>query len=240
MADLARWQGSITDLAGTVMPGAQIEVRDEATGNLAALFSDRAGMAPLANPLAADAEGYAFFHATGGAYRITASLGAFSRVYRFVPIGTAAEIDAEDLVQRSGVEFEGPVWLAADPVEAMEAATKRYVDQQQGGGGEEPEVRRTIKFVEGAYTLQPSDVDKVLYFNFLSNSTFAQTIPMNTFQRGDQIDLVYTGHGKAQFSAASGFTLVNADGVTFMATHGAMATLLFLDPNIALLGGRVG
>jgi hypothetical protein len=92
---LARWQAAITDDAGNVQDGAAIEVRRETAGApLAAIFSDRDGAVPLGNPFLAGPDGYAAFHAAGGAYRITASKGAFSRVWRYAAIGTAAETDA--------------------------------------------------------------------------------------------------------------------------------------------------
>lgn len=92
---LARWQRTITDDEGNVLPAAQITVRREATGTpLATLYSNRGGTTPIANPFAADSEGFAAFHVAGGAYQITATSGAFSRTWRYVAIGLAAESDA--------------------------------------------------------------------------------------------------------------------------------------------------
>ncbi|MDF2994684.1 MAG: hypothetical protein K0R27_321 [Xanthobacteraceae bacterium] len=90
---LARWQAPIQDAAGNVVPGATIEVRDEESGLLAALFSDRAGTVPLGNPFNADANGFAGFFAEGGAYRLTVTSGLLSSVWRYVAIGIAAEFD---------------------------------------------------------------------------------------------------------------------------------------------------
>lgn len=93
---LARWQATIVDEAGNVLPGASVTVRAETSGNpLANLFSDRAGVVPTGNPITADGEGFAFFYIEGGAYRITATLGLFSREWRYVGIGTASENDSE-------------------------------------------------------------------------------------------------------------------------------------------------
>lgn len=95
---LARWQATVVDESGNIQVGASIEVRLETAGSLLApLYSDRAGATPLANPFTADSEGFAAFHVAGGAYRITATLGAFSRVWRYVGIGTAAEYDSTDI-----------------------------------------------------------------------------------------------------------------------------------------------
>src|SRR5689334_4990818 len=92
---LARWQATIVDQQGNILPGAQVTVRREASGApLAVLFSDRAGATPLGNPFAADTEGFAAFHVAGGAYRIDVTSGAFSRTWRYVPIGLAQEVDA--------------------------------------------------------------------------------------------------------------------------------------------------
>lgn len=91
---LARWQRTIVDDEGNVLPLAAVEVRNEATGNLAPLKSDRAGASGIANPGTADAEGFFSFHVTGGAYQIIATSGAFTQTWRYVAIGTAAETDS--------------------------------------------------------------------------------------------------------------------------------------------------
>jgi hypothetical protein len=92
---LARWQATIVDGAGNIQPGASIEVRREDTGGaLVSLFGDREGATPVGNPFAADEAGFAAFHVPGGAYRITATKGAFSQTWRYVPVGLAAEGDA--------------------------------------------------------------------------------------------------------------------------------------------------
>src|SRR5688572_19582155 len=92
---LARWQSTITDDEGNVLNGATVTIRREITGSpLATLYSDRDGATPTGNPLTADSEGYVFAHMTGGAYRITATSGAFSKTWRYVAVGLAAETDA--------------------------------------------------------------------------------------------------------------------------------------------------
>lgn len=95
---LARWQRTIVDEAGNVLPSAQIEVRREASGApLASIYSDRDGTTPLGNPFTANIDGidgFAAFHAPGGAYRITATSGEFSKTWRYVGIGLASEQDA--------------------------------------------------------------------------------------------------------------------------------------------------
>ena len=106
---LARWQATVTDEQGNVLPGATVTVRREVTGTpLAALFADRDGLVPLGNPFPADPEGFAAFHVAGGAYQIAATQGAFTRSWRYVGIGTAAEADA------SGGDVSGPAGGVAD------------------------------------------------------------------------------------------------------------------------------
>ena len=110
MATLARWQRTIADNAGNVLPNASIEVRREVPGQpLVPLFSDRDGLVPINNPFNADADGFVAFHAAGGVYQITATSGAFSRTWRYVGIGAAAEFDAvgDTLVQQVVINAVG-------------------------------------------------------------------------------------------------------------------------------------
>jgi hypothetical protein len=93
MTTLARWQATITDDAGNVVNGASVTCRLEADDTLASLFTDRAGASSTSNPVFSDSEGYAYFHVTGGVYKVTASKGSFTRTWRYVAIGTAAEHD---------------------------------------------------------------------------------------------------------------------------------------------------
>jgi Pectate lyase superfamily protein len=90
---LARHPLTITDEFGNILNGASVEVRNEATGLLPQLYSDRAGTISIGNPFTAADGADAGFHATGGSYKITATLGAFSRIWRYVGIGTASETD---------------------------------------------------------------------------------------------------------------------------------------------------
>lgn len=105
---LARHQFTVTDEAGNIVTGASVEVRKEITGApLATLYSDREGATPLANPFTSDSDGFAAFHVAGGAFKITVTKGDFTRIWRYVPIGTAAEADAETLTSSvdSGFTF---------------------------------------------------------------------------------------------------------------------------------------
>lgn len=97
---MARYQFTVTDEAGNIVPGAHIEVRREQPGQpLATLKSNRAGTTPLANPFDADSDGFAYFHVAGGSYQVRAYTGAsgaptFERIFRYVAIGMASETDA--------------------------------------------------------------------------------------------------------------------------------------------------
>lgn len=90
----ARFQATAQDAAGNVLPDASIEVRSEETGSLVTVYSDRAGVTTKGNPFLADGDGYFFFHAPGGSYRVKATKGSTTREWRYVAIGMAAESDA--------------------------------------------------------------------------------------------------------------------------------------------------
>jgi hypothetical protein len=97
MTHYARYQFTITDENGNIVPSANVEVRIETAGTpLATIYSDREGNTPLGNPFQADSDGYAAFHAAGGAYRIRVVSGAFERIWRYVAIGLLAEQDIID------------------------------------------------------------------------------------------------------------------------------------------------
>jgi len=93
MATLARYQAFALDDAGNVLTLPSVEVRVESTGLLAIIFSDRAGATPLSNPFTGGSDGLVAFHVAGGAYKVTVTQGVTSRVFRYVAVGTGAEID---------------------------------------------------------------------------------------------------------------------------------------------------
>lgn len=93
---LARWQATIVDSAGNIIPSPWVEVRREVAGApLASLFSDRAGATPISNPFQAGVDGFAAFHVSGGAYKVRAYdvASGYERIWRYVGIGTSSEID---------------------------------------------------------------------------------------------------------------------------------------------------
>lgn len=91
---LARCHLVVTDEAGNLINGATITVERETGGfPLATPFSDRDGTIGLGNPFVAADGADAGFYVVGGVYRITATQGAFTRVWRHVAVGTAQELD---------------------------------------------------------------------------------------------------------------------------------------------------
>jgi hypothetical protein len=148
---LARWQSTIVDDEGNVQSAASVEVRSEEAGSpLVTIYSDRNGLTPLGNPMTAGSDGYAAFHVAGGAYKITATKGGFSRVWRYVPIGTAAELDSSDdgivLVQAvdAGYALNFETETSAPPSAGairfnnadLSAATEAYVSVANAGGAD--------------------------------------------------------------------------------------------------------
>jgi hypothetical protein len=93
MATLARYQAFALDNAGNVLASPTVEVRDEGTASLVPLFSDRAGASGISNPFTGGSDGLVAFHVAGGVYKVTVTLGATVRTFRYVAIGTAAEHD---------------------------------------------------------------------------------------------------------------------------------------------------
>lgn len=108
---VAAFQFTVTNEAGDILPGAQIEVNRE-SGGLASLFSNRAGTIPLGNPFIT-VDGHVRFYVAGGDYRIDVTSGTFSKQFRHVGIGTMQERDIEDFVPVTGGLFTGPIGIGA-------------------------------------------------------------------------------------------------------------------------------
>lgn len=97
MPDLARFQRYVVDDTGDIVASPTVEVRDQVTNSLASIYSDRAGSSSISNPFTGTAGGLAAFHVAGGAYKITATSGAFSVTWEWVGIGTTQEYDFTDV-----------------------------------------------------------------------------------------------------------------------------------------------
>ncbi|MHB0784439.1 hypothetical protein [Bradyrhizobium sp. 5.13L] len=105
---MARYDMTVTDTQGNVVPGASVEVRNEIPGwPLAALYSDRAGTTPIGNPLTTDGAGDAGFFCVGGFYKIAVTSGIYAKTRRYVGIGLAQGSDevVTGFVERT---FVGP------------------------------------------------------------------------------------------------------------------------------------
>lgn len=154
----AHWQATIVDDAGDVQASATVEVRNEVTGNLAALKSNRAGTSGKNNPFTADSEGYADFYVVGGAYRITATKGAFSRTWRYVPIGTAAEVDTGDLTGFAGMHYLFETQTTPDATAGavranaanLAAATELYFSITDQNGNDNVDFLASVGDTEGS------------------------------------------------------------------------------------------
>ena len=106
---LSVWQRTIVNTNGDVIGSASVEVRRESDDVLITLFSTPSVSGPtLSNPISADSAGFVRFYAAQGAYRITATSGAFSAVWRDVQLGTAQRFNADqNLTTADNVEFAG-------------------------------------------------------------------------------------------------------------------------------------
>lgn len=88
------FQATIVDSSGAVVPDANIEVRDEVSGDLVQVYEEFEEGEALGNPFTADSEGFTRFYLEDGLYRVTASSGAVERVWRHVHIGIGAFVDS--------------------------------------------------------------------------------------------------------------------------------------------------
>ena len=143
-----------------IAPLASVEVRRESDNALAALYSNEAGTAALANPFTADASARVSFCAAGraGGYKVKVSKDGNEVELRHVAIGRAAQFDISDtmgltLQAETIADFNdalglGPastpsfaqVLLGGDPTNALHAVTRQYVDTLQSGLDAKPSV----------------------------------------------------------------------------------------------------
>lgn len=123
---------AFTEGAGVeVAIGASVEVRREDTGALADLFTTRTGLvSDLINPFSVDTAGRFEFYAAGiaGGYRITVTQGGSQHVLRHQAVGTAAELDIEELDTRYAIAQHALMLAVSDedaPLVAGQALTFR-------------------------------------------------------------------------------------------------------------------
>jgi hypothetical protein len=89
----------------------------------------------------------------------------------------------------SGGTLTGPLILQADPVTALGAATKQYVDAHGGGGGGGP---RTTHVASSNFTIPTLTVDYLLNMDLTSGSLIAQ-LPDAVASNGYCADVKTTG-----------------------------------------------
>lgn len=147
MTTLARVEMVIQDTNGNVLPGATVTVQQEISGlPVASIFSDRAGTVPKANPGTADASGVFYFHAAGGAYRVTAVSGSVTATARYVAVGTAQELDSDSLLTAAGgtvngdLTINGVLTIVSNAIletlrRTENDTTERTVEEFQSGSG---------------------------------------------------------------------------------------------------------
>src|SRR5690625_306563 len=144
MADLAVWQRTIVDEEGNVVPGAEVEVRREDTGQLAEIFSDREGVTPLPNPFSSFSNGFARFYVESGAYRVVATGAGATNTWRFVPLGTAAEYPIDSLA----LFDDKIVRIPTDYPTIMDAIRDLYTPRMASG-------KEITILLEGGYRIPP-------------------------------------------------------------------------------------
>lgn len=95
MVALAKYQSFAQDANGNVISSPTVEVRRESDSALVSVFANRDGTGSLGNPFTGDGDGLIAFHVAGGSYKITVTKAGFSRVFRYVAIGTLGEYDID-------------------------------------------------------------------------------------------------------------------------------------------------
>lgn len=156
---VARYDLTVTDEQGNVVPGASVEVRSEIPGApLATLYSDRAGTTPIANPATTDAHGDVGFHVIGGAYKITVTSGILTKTRRYVPIGLAQESDIQpDGITQRYHTAAGTVEVGVDDADII--VVKKDVGEPTPVELPDPEdATRKVRIVDGKYDAATNNI----------------------------------------------------------------------------------
>ena len=208
---LARFQRTIVNATGDIVASPTVAVRDQATNALVTIYSDRAGLSAITNPFTGTAQGLAAFHVEGGAYKITATSGAFTAEWTWVGIGTASEYDLTDITD-----------YVDDQVDILEAsieAAKRIPQNAQ----------------TGAYTLAIGDVGK-----HISITTGGVTVASGVFAVGDIVSIYNNSSSSQTITQGAGVTLRLAGTATTgnrtLAQRG-IATVLCVASNDFVISG---
>jgi len=211
MPDLARFQRTIVDTTGVIIASPTIEVRDQVTNALVSIYSDRAGASAISNPFTGTSGGLAAFHVAGGAYKITATSGAFSVTWTWVGIGTASEQDYTDFTTYVDDEI--------DLVLADIAAVKTIPQNAQ----------------TSAYTLAIGDVGK-----YISITTGGVTVPSAVFSAGDIVSIYNNSSSSQTITQGASVTLRLAGTATTgnrTLTQRGIATVLCVASNQFVISG---
>lgn len=188
---LARWEKPIIDDEGNLVTNVYCRVEREVTGNpLAAIYSDRDGTTPLANPFLA-ADGVPAFHAIGGAYKIRVYKTGYDKTWRYQALGTGAELDADSLLI-PGYLFEFEAGTTAPPTAGcvrannadLSLATRLYVSQTNVAGAD-------LGTLLAALASQ-----RVLLTSAAAGEQASWSVGLSTDQ-GDYYELVLSSHSGA-------------------------------------------
>jgi hypothetical protein len=208
---LARFQRTIVNATGDIVASPTVAVRDQETNALVTIYSDRDGFSAISNPFTGTSGGLAAFHVEGGAYKITATSGAFTAEWTWVGIGTASEYDFADLTD-----------YVDDQVDILEAsieAAKRIPQNAQ----------------ISAYTLAVGDVGK-----HISITTGGVTVASGVFAAGDIVSIYNNSSSSQTITQGGSVTLRLAGSATTgnrtLAQRG-IATVLCVASNEFVISG---
>ncbi|MDA9499272.1 hypothetical protein [Bradyrhizobium sp. CCBAU 11357] len=156
---LPRYDITVTDNQGNVVPGATVEVRLEVPGQpLASLYSDRASTSPIGNPLTTDGNGDAGFFCVSGFYQIAVTLGGHAKTRRYVGIGLAqgSEAVAEGLTQRVHTAA-GTVTVETDDADII--VVRKTIGAATPASIPDPATtRRPVRIVDGKYDAATNNI----------------------------------------------------------------------------------
>lgn len=238
---LARYQFTVTDDDGNILPGASVTVRRETTGApLASLFSDREGNTQIGNPFTADGEGFAAFHVAGGAFRITATSGGFSRTWRYVGIGLASETDgltlgAPFLFSSSTSDADpGGGFLALDNATPA-SATKIFVSEMNSlgldvgawlatfddGGSAGGRGTLTLASADGSAIIVATVTGSVLDDGAYRDISISVLTAAGNFVDGQAVYVQFSQRATDGVDGVTGGYIFNFDSSTSMADPGA-------------------
>lgn len=199
---LAHVEFDATDESGNLLSNVQARVELEG-GGLVSIYSDRAGSTPYSNPQTF-ADGKISFYVAGGAYKITLTAGAFSRVLRYRASGLLQEKDG---LSAAAVSFTPAAGISAANVQAAieEAASAgigvAYPEQFGATGGSDDTVALQ-DCLDSAYAN-----DQVVILSKLYTTTAPLTLNNQVVRGvGKQISGIHGNHLGRTLELVSGWT----------------------------------